>query len=129
MTPEPFRLVALDNEGHEIDIGKISNPRTLKQLEQSTVAVSESIDFRKELSFSFELKPTKEFEDYLRYLVYAKWNDAVLSKLHFICTADMYKPPRNDIRGEAILFLLCYMDACQYLNTYLSEYQYLNPLF
>lgn len=125
MTPESFRLVALDNEGHEIDIGKMFKPRPLKQLEQSTV----SIDFRKEISFSFELKPTKEFEDYLRYLMYKKWNTEILNRLRFICTADGYKPPRSDTRGETILFLLYFMDTSQHLNSYLSEYQYLNPLF
>ena len=50
MTPGSFRPVAFDNEGHEIDIGKISKPRLLKQLEQSTVDISESIDFRKDIS-------------------------------------------------------------------------------
>ena len=55
--------------------------------------------------------------------------EEILNRLHFICTADMYKPPRRDTRGETILFLLYFIDTSQHLNSYLSEYQYLNPLF
>lgn len=129
----PFELFFENKDGTKVhlikciepvSIGKISELRALKQLEQST-----SIDFRKEISFSFEVKPTKEFEDYFRYLTYKTWNTEILDRLHFICTADRYKPPRSDTRGETILFLLYFMDTSKHLNSYLSEYQYLNPLF
>lgn len=57
------------------------------------------------------------------------WEYDILSHLYFICDPKRFTLPRGHTLGAFLISLGMMMQAVESINAYLSEYQYLNPLF
>lgn len=123
-----FRLVSLTRDGKEIELGNIS------EITHIGNPLSGLVDIRttKNLSINCFINPSLALTMVFEYLRYKRWNDEILQQLTIICDTrcvECLRFPRA--RRMASFFMVAFIlkDSIEHLDSYLSEYQYLNPLF
>ena len=130
-----FRLVSLTNDGKEIELGNISEITHIgNQLSEDSADSTDLVNIRttENLSFNCSINPTLSLTMAFEYWRYKTWNDEILQQLAIICDPRRLECLRI-ARGHrmASFFRVAFIlkDSIEHLDSYLSEYQYLNPLF
>jgi hypothetical protein len=117
-----FRLVSRTRDGKEIELGNISEVTHIGNWlsEDSTdSACLVNIRTTKNLSINCFINPSLALAMVFEYCRYKTWNNEILQQLAIIC----------DPRCLECLRVSILKDSIEHLDSYLSEYQYLNPLF
>ena len=98
----PFELCFETKDGTKIPFVKDMKP----------VPIAKVVSFKSDkLSFSANCILSPQFEEHIQHLLHKKREEKILDELLNIYDICLFDDLRN------------------YLNSYLSEYQYLNPLF
>lgn len=130
-----FRLVSLTRDGKEIELGNISEithigNRLFEESTDSTGLVN--IRTTKNLSFNCSINPTLALTMAFEYWRYKNWNYEILQQLAIICDprcSECLRVPRGHRMESFFKVVSILKDSIEHLDAYLSEYQYLNPLF
>lgn len=130
-----FRLVSLTSDGKEIELGNISEVTHIgNQLSEDSADSTDLVNIRttENLSFNLIVKPSPAFATAFEYYRYKTWNDEILQQLAIICDPrrlECLRFPRAHRMASFFMVAFILKDSIEHLDSYLSEYQYLNPLF
>ena len=130
-----FRLVSLTSDGKEIELGNISEITHIgNQLSEDSTDSTGLVNIRttKNLSVTCSINPSLALTMVFEYFRYRKWTDKILQQLAIICDPRRLECLRNPrAHRMAAFFTVAFIlkDSIEHLDAYLSEYQYLNPLF
>lgn len=130
-----FRLVSLTSDGKEIELGNISeithidNPLSGDSTNSTGLV---NIRTTENLSFSCSINPSLALTMAFEYHRYRNWNEEILQQLSIICDprcVECLRIPRVHRMESFFKIVSILKDSIEHLDSYLSEYQYLNPLF
>lgn len=130
-----YRLVSLTNDGKEIELGNISEISVISEQpsEESTDSTGlVNIRTTENLSFNCSINPSSALAMAFEYYRYKNWNDEILQQLTIICDPrrlECLRVPRGHRMVSFFTVAFILKDSIEHLDSYLSEYQYLNPLF
>lgn len=130
-----FRLVSLTSDGKEIELGNISEITHISnQISEDSTDSTDLLNMRatENLSFNCSINPTSALAMRFEYYRYKNWNDEILQKLSIICEPrrlECLRVPRGGLMAGFFYVAFILKDSIEHLDSYLSEYQYLNPLF
>lgn len=130
-----FRLVSLTSDGKEIELGNISEITHIdNQISEEPTDSFDSVNIRttENLSFNCSINPSLALILGFEYYRYRKWTDTILQQLTIICDLrclECLRVPRGHRMASFFTVAFILKDSIEHLDSYLSEYQYLNPLF
>ena len=130
-----FRLVSLTRDGKEIELGNISEVIHIgNQLSEDSTNSTGLVDIRttKNLSVTCSINPSLALTMVFEYCRYKNWNDEILQQLTIICNqrcVECLRIPSGHRMESFFKVVSILKDSIEHLDSYLSEYQYLNPLF
>ena len=130
-----FRLVSLTRDGKEIELGNISEITHIgNPLSENSTDSTGLVDIRttKNLSINCSINPSLALTMVFEYHRYRNWNEEILQQLTVICDprcVECLRIPRAHRMESFFKIVSILKDSIEHLDSYLSEYQYLNPLF
>jgi hypothetical protein len=131
-----FRLVSRTRDGKEIELGNISEVTHIgNRLSEDSKDSAGLVNIRttKNLSINCFINPSLPLAMVFEYCRYKTWNNEILQQLTIICDPRCAEcltwVPRGHRMASFFTVAFVLKDLIEHLDSYLSEYQYLNPLF